>query len=172
MTDAHAQLRALERERWARQAEVLRAWIGALPDVPPRSDALRERLAGRDVPDAAASQMRFDLERDLQRLHAAIDGRTPSAVDPGRPPPSLVAFARDEAAHTLGNAVAFLRRGDVQRAQRWIQRLRWELVDTGVSLEIPIDFSAQVIAEPARRGEFASALADRLTASKARLGHP
>lgn len=154
MTVGYETLRAFERARWARQADVLQAWLAALPNTEPRGDALRRVFAGARVSDAAAAQLRFDLERDLRRLHAAIDGKTPSAVHPERPYDSGEAFARDEAAHTLDNAAVFLSKacvaGDlvacgaaVERAQRWIQRLHWELVDTGLSPELPLAFSAE-----------------------------
>lgn len=157
MTVGYDALRAFERARWARQAEVLRAWLGALPKIEPRADALRCVFAGAPVSDAAAAQVRFDLARDLQRLRAAIDGKTPTAVDRTRAYASPQAFARDEAAHTLDNAVVFLKKAcaaddrvacgaAVERAQRWIQRLRWELVDTGIDAELPLQLSADAVA--------------------------
>jgi len=163
-------LRAFERARWARQVDVLQAWLATLGDVESRGDALRCAFAGGDVPNAATAQMRFDLTRDLERLRAAIDGRTPSAVDPERPHASFEDFARDEAAHTLDNAVVFSNRAcaaqtlvacgpQVERAQRWIQRLRWELVDTGIDAELPLSFSAEAVEGDLRA---AQQLADRM----------
>ncbi|MCR9164224.1 MAG: hypothetical protein ACE37F_17840 [Nannocystaceae bacterium] len=152
----HAALRAFERDRWVRQADVLRTWLAALPPCAPAADALRRALAGQVVPNAALAQMRFDLARDATRLARAIEGNTPSAVPQAAAPQSTEAFARDEAVHTLDNALTFLRRvpadapAMVERAQRWIQRLRWELVDTGVHAEVPVDFSAAVVADPER----------------------
>ncbi|MGH1347418.1 MAG: hypothetical protein ACRBN8_38015 [Nannocystales bacterium] len=157
MTVGTDTLRAFERARWARQVEVLRAWLASLPDVEPHADALRCAFAGSDTPNAATAQMRFDLARDRHRLHAAIGGKTPSAVDPAHAYPSPEAFARDEAAHTLDNAVVFSHRAlaaqtrvdcgaQVERAQRWIQRLRWELVDTGLDVALPLSLSADVVA--------------------------
>ncbi len=149
-------LQTFERARWARQVTVLQAWLATLDDVEPRPDALRSAFAGADVPHAAGAQMRFDLERDLQRLGAAIGGKTPSAVDPARPYASPRSFARDEAVHTLDNAVVFSKKAvaaetlstcgaEVARAQRWIQRLRWELVDTEVDAPLPLGFSADAV---------------------------
>lgn len=146
-------LRTFERARWARQVTVLQAWLATLDDVEPRGDALRSAFAGADVPHAAAAQMRFELERDLQRLGAAIEGKTPSAVDRTRAYVSPRSFARDEAVHTLDNALVFSKKAaaaetlsacgaEVARAQRWIQRLRWELVDTEVDAALPLSFSA------------------------------
>ena len=157
MTVGYDTLRAFERARWARQADVLQAWLVALPNIEPRGDALRRSFAGAPVSDAAAAQMRFDLERDLRRLGAAIDGKTPSAVDAARPYDSAQAFARDEAAHTLDNAAGFLSKAGaaddrvacgaaVERAQRWIQRLRWELVDTSIDAPLPLELSASAVA--------------------------
>ncbi len=157
MTVGTDTLRAFERARWARQVKVLQAWLATLGDVTPRGDALRCVFAGSRVADAAAAQMRFDLERDLQRLRTAIDGKTPSAVDAAREYDSPEAFARDEAVHTLDNAAVFLGKaaaagelvacgGEVVRAQRWIQRLRWELVDTGVDAALPLGLSADAVA--------------------------
>ena len=157
MTVGYEALRAFEGARWARQAVVLRAWLDALPKTEPRADALRCVFAGVLVSDAAAAQLRFDLARDLQRLRAAIEGKTPSAVDPSRPYASLQSFARDEAVHTLDNAAVFLSKAcatddrvscgaAVERAQRWIQRLRWELVDTEIDAGVPLQLSADAVA--------------------------
>ncbi|MBV1857352.1 MAG: hypothetical protein KUG77_02995 [Nannocystaceae bacterium] len=157
MTVGANALRAFERARWARQVNVLQAWLATLEGVAPRGDALRVTFAGTGVPDAAAAQMRFDLTRDLQRLRAAIDGKTPSAVDPSRSYTSTQGFAGDEAVHTLDNAVVFANKAcaapslivcgaAVARAQRWIQRLVWELVDTGVDTALPLSFSAEAVA--------------------------
>lgn len=157
MTPGVDPLRAFERARWARQVNILQAWLATLGGTEPRRDALRSSFAGANVPDAAAAQMRFDLARDLERLHAAIEGKTPSAVDPARTYASARSFARDEAVHTLDNAAVFLRKAshastrtsrgaEVERAQRWIQRLGWELVDTDVEAELPLTFSAEAIA--------------------------
>lgn len=157
MTVGYDTLRAFERARWVRQADVLQAWLVALPHIEPRGDALRRSFAGAPVSDAAAAQMRFDLERDLRRLGAAIDGKTPTAVDRARSYEGPQGFARDEAAHTLDNAVAFLKKASaaedrvacgaaVERAQRWIQRLRWELVDTDIDAPLPLQLSAKAVA--------------------------
>lgn len=159
MNDAYAALRAFERERWARQADVLRAWLAALPRIAPRGDALRRVFGGQDDPDAAVAQMRFDLERDLTRLGAALDGKTPSAVDRTTDYGGPAAFARHEAVHTLDNALVFVGKAAeartladagaaIERAQRWIQRLRWELIDTGIEADIPVEFSAEAAADP------------------------
>lgn len=157
MTVGYDTLRAFECARWARQADVLQAWLAALPNIEPRGDALRRSFAGAPVSNASVAQMRFDLERDLRRLGAAIDGKTPSAVDRARPYDSVQAFARDEAAHTLDNAVVFLTKARastdlvesgaaVERAQRWIQRLYWELVDTAIDAELPLQLSTKATA--------------------------
>ena len=177
MTVGTDTLRAFERARWARQADVLQAWLATLVDVTPRGDALARAFAGARGVDAAAAQMRFDLERDLQRLRAAIEGKTPSALDPARPDVSFEGFARDEAVHTLDNAVVFAKRAcaaetlgacgaQVERAQRWIQRLRWELVDTGVDAELPLGFSADAVAADLR---VAQQLAERMQTALAVL---
>ena len=155
MSVSHDTLRAFERARWARQADVLQAWLATLSRVPPRGDALRQSFDGADVPNAAKAQMHFDLMRDLQRLRLALEGATPSAVDPTRVYASVEAFARDEAVHTLDNAQVFLRKAGgaetlaqcgaaIHRAQRWLQRLRWELVDTGIATEIPLTLSEDI----------------------------
>ncbi len=157
MTVGTDTLRAFERARWARQVKVLQAWLATLGDVEPRGDALARAFAGDGAVEATAAQMRFDLERDLLRLRAAIDGKTPSAVDEADSYDSVEGFARDEAVHTLDNAVVFLAKAEaagelvacgaaVVRAQRWIQRLRWELVDTGVDAEIPLHLSEDAVA--------------------------
>lgn len=170
MTEAeYAALRAFERDRWVRQAEVLRAWLAALPACAPAGDALRRALAGEDVPDAALAQMRFDLTRDATRLARAIEGGTPSAVQRTSDDPSDEAFARHEATHTLDNALSFLRRAHddppamLERAQRWIQRLRWELVDTGVSADVPVDLGARLVADPERVATTVAETMDALT---------
>ena len=180
MNETYAALRAFERERWARQADVLRAWLAALPEVAPRGDALRRVFAGQDDPDAALAQMRFDLARDLTRLQAALGGRTPTAVDRAVDAGDPIAFARHEAIHTLDNAAVFLRKAAgasrlteageaVERAQRWIQRLRWELVDTDVQAELPLDFSARAAAAPQTIPGLASAIVRELHGLRARL---
>ena len=176
MTEAeYAALRAFERDRWVRQAEVLRAWLAALPACAPAGDALRRAMAGHDVTDAALAQMHFDLARDATRLARAIEGKTPTAVQRGSEHASDEAFARHEATHTLDNALTFLRRAEddpiamVDRAQRWIQRLRWELVDTGVSAEVPVDLGARVVAEPERTTAIVAETIRTLTDLRARL---
>ena len=57
----------------------------------------------------------------------------------------------------------------VDRAQRWIQRLRWELVDTGVSAEVPVDLGARVVAEPERTTAIVAETIRTLTDLRARL---
>lgn len=172
----YAALRAFERDRWARQADVLRAWLAALPSCAPVGDAFRRAMAGEQIHNAAVAQLRFDLERDAGRLARAIDGKTPSAVDRTADAPSTEAFARHEAVHTLDNAMTFLQRAPhdpaamVERAQRWLQRLRWELVDTGVSAEVPVDLSARVLAEPERVGALVRETADALIEFRVQLG--
>ncbi len=150
-------LRAFERARWSRQAAFVQRWLGALPAVDPDADALALALAGRGRPDAASAQMRHDLQRDLGRLRAALAGKTPTAVDDTTSSPSTQAFARDEAVHTADNALAFLTKvvettdparagAAIVRAQRWLQRLHWELSDTGVAADVPTEFSAEALA--------------------------
>ncbi len=170
MTEAeYAARRAFERDRWVRQAEVLRAWLEALPSCAPAPDALRRAMAGDVVPDAALAQMRFDLARDATRLARAIEGKTPTAVQRTSDYGSDEAFARHEAVHALDNALTFLRRAQddpvamVERAQRWIQRLRWELVATGVDAEVPVDLGARVLAEPERVAAVVAETIDTLT---------
>jgi len=181
MNETYAALRAFERERWARQADVLRAWLSALPEIAPRGDALRQAFAGQDDPDAALAQMRFDLERDLTRLQAALDGRTPTAVDRATDYGGPLGLARHEAVHTLDNAAVFLGKATraqsvteageaVERAQRWIQRLRWELVDTDVEAELPLDFSARAAEDPRHVPALAAEVAFGLQQLRARLG--
>ena len=173
----YAALRTFERDRWARQAEVLRAWRVALPPCAPCGNALRRAIAGERMPNAALAQMHFDLARDAGGLQRALEGKTPTAVDRTVDYGSKPAFARHEAAHTADNALTFLRKIDgdhpvappVERAQRWIQRLRWELVDTDVQAEVPTAFSAQVLADPAAVRHRAAATIEVLTHLRAAL---
>jgi hypothetical protein len=181
MSTTYEQMRAFERDRWARQADVLRAWLAGLDPAAPRGDALRGAVAGEAVPNAALAQMHYDLHRDLGRLGSAIAGKTPTAVDRERLYESPRALARDEATHTIDNAIVFLERAAaastrvdagaaIERAQRWIQRVRWELVDTEVEAEVPTDFSARILAEPDALADTLAATMGQLRALHQRLG--
>lgn len=182
MTDTYTQMRAFERERWARQADVLRAWLDVLPAIAPQADALRRVFAAQEVPDAALAQMRFDLERDLGRLGSALAGKTPTAVDRTTDYGGPEGFARHEAAHTVDNALVFLSKARaarelgeagaaVERAQRWIQRLRWELVDTGVQADVPVGFSAAAVDDTAHVPQLAARTATALSELRSLLSH-
>ena len=180
MSHTLEQMRAYERARWAQQVEHLRAWLDALEPVAPQRDALRRALLGEAVPDAALAQQRFDLQRDLGRLESALAGQTPSAVQDYRSPEAL---ACGEAVHTADNALVFLGRARaattrtdavaaLERAQRWIQRLRWEQVGTGHALDIPTDLGTRAVAQTGDLAPLVEEAQATLRQLRTTLSHP
>lgn len=128
----------VERARYAQQLAVLAGRLSA---------------DGVAATDAGARFAATQASRDLARLQAAVDGRTPSAVvhradDPDDSDAQVrLALARDEAVHTADNALAFLARGEsadlgasttpgpALRAVRWALRLELELADAGLTAQ-------------------------------------
>ncbi|MEM6296957.1 MAG: hypothetical protein AAGA54_37175, partial [Myxococcota bacterium] len=143
--------------RWADQHAFVGRWLEDLASAEPLRDGLRRAFAGEAIADPVSSQMRADLDRDRDRLAKTLAGNARSAIDPDKAYPSTVAFARDEADHAAEAALRFVDKlgvagtladagAAVERAQRWIQRLRWELADAQSPAEAPIEFSAAAVA--------------------------
>ncbi len=152
----HSALEAFERARWAAQQAFVARWRDEL-DARPIRDGLRRAFAGEAIDNPVSSQMRADLDRDHDRLGKTLAGDARSAIDRDKPYASTTAFARHEADHTAESALRFIDQlgaagsladaaAAVERAQRWIQRLRWELADCDTPADAPVEFSAAALA--------------------------
>jgi hypothetical protein len=148
-----SRLAAIERTRLREQLDAARAWLVELESEP--------------LDDA----MLFAIEqtrRNIGRLQAAVEGRTPSAVT-GRNPQhpddddaERLALARDEGIHAAENVLVFVDRFDaddernaatVERCARWLLRLRLELLDAlpGASPDPAVLAFELLRAEPQQR---------------------
>lgn len=145
-----------ERSRWIAQRAFIGAWLRDLGIGPASREALRSAFAHRSPdPQAALIQQRADLQRDVAQLSVAIEGKSRSAIDPTRTYANTEHFACDEADHAAECVLRFVGRLEaadtlrdataaVERAQRWLQRLRWELLDTPCSLHT-VDLSESAL---------------------------